>query len=320
MMRKIKRVLAVKKNGKLIWGKVILLLVVSIFCFDSGVTFSRYAYTNIRNFYFTTKKFYFNSDKLTEEGAVIEMDNWSGVGEYAVTFNMNSYANNNLYSEDDIFYDIQYTCSDNVICSAVDGKTSGVIYKTTNTDSFTILISVPTDTILHDRDRVELKVEATSVSPYKKKLSGTFSLVVGYYGLAYEITDQEGSPYLETRITNTLDYYTVKEAFATYPVGTQIDIPTYLALSSEDQAKCASAVITLRFDPSVVLLDMTSEDYLRAIKTTKRVIDGHDYIDSITFSIDALSSEQVKFYKENTARDYTYPNLDNTSVVEVLYE
>ena len=320
MKNSLKKILTIKKDGKINKKKLIILLFLLMFFFSSGTTLARYAYTEIRNFYFNSKKFYFNCDKLSASGSLIEMTNWSGVGEYQVTFKMNSYANNNLYSDDDITYNITYTCSSNVVCSIVDNKTSSTILGSKNTDEFTIVISVPTDVTLHDKDSVELQVEATSTSPYKKKLFGTFRLVVGYYGLSYEIDDEKGSPYLETRITNTLDYYKVTTAFDNYNIGEQIDIPTYQALTEEQKQNCASAIITLTFDPTEVLLDMTSEDYLNAISTTKTTIDGYDYITSITFKMDALSSEQVKFYKSNTAEDNTYPNGSNNSIITVSYQ
>ena len=316
----LKKLFTVKKEDKIDKKKFMILLLLALLVFSSGTTLARYAYTEIRDFYFNSKRFYFNCDKLSESGSLIEMTNWSGVGEYQVTFKMNSYANNNLYSDDDIDYDITYTCSSNVTCSIVDNKTSSTILGTKNTDEFTIVISVPTDVTLHDNDSVELKVEATSTKPYRKKLSGTFRLVVGYYGLSYEIDDEKGSPYLETRITNTLDYYKVTTAFDSYRVGDQIDIPTYLALTEEQKQNCASAIITLTFDPTEVLLDMTSEDYLNAISTTKRTIDSYDYITSITFKMDALSSEQVKFYKIDTSLDNTYPNTSNESIITVSYQ
>ena len=320
MINKLKNIINLNKDNKIDKRKLIVLLFILIFLFGSGVTLARYAYKEVRDFYFNSKKFYFNCDKLSESGSLIEMTNWSGVGEYQVTFNMNSYANNNLYSDDDINYNISYTCSSNVVCSVVDNKTNGTILGTKNTDEFTVVISVPTDVTLHDKYSVELKVEATSTSPYKKKLSGTFRLVVGYYGLSYEIDDEVGSPYLDVRITNTLDYYKVITAFGNYNVGDKLDIPTYQALTTEQKQNCASAIITLTFDPEKVLLDMTSEDYLNAISTTSKQINGYYYINSITFKIEALSSEQVKFYKIDTSLDNTYPNKDNESIITVSYQ
>ena len=314
-MGKLKRILLGNSRVKYIY----LACVIIIF-FGSGITFGRYAYTEIKNFYYNTQKFYFNSDKLSDSGTIIEMTNWSGVGQYAITFNMNSYANNNLSSDVDIYYDISYNCSTNVNCNIVDDLESSMISKVTNVDSFTIIITVPTENILKDKDVVELNVEVTSTSPYKKTLKGTFRLIVGHYGLSYEIDDSKDSPYLEVRITNTLDYYTVNEAFGSYDIGTQLDINTYQLLTEEQKEKCSSAMIELTFDPKKVLLDMTSEEYRNAslVKTTD--INNYEYINFITFSIDALSSKQVKFYKIDTSKDYSYPNISNNSVIDVKFK
>ena len=314
-MGKLKRILLGNSRVKYIY----LACVIIIF-FGSGITFGRYAYTEIKNFYYNTQKFYFNSDKLSDSGTIIEMTNWSGVGQYAITFNMNSYANNNLSSDVDIYYDISYNCSTNVNCDIVDDIESSMISKVTNVDSFTIIITVPTENILKDKDVVELNVEVTSTSPYKKTLKGTFRLIVGHYGLSYEIDDSKDSPYLEVRITNTLDYYTVNEAFGSYDIGTQLDINTYQSLTEEQKDKCSSAMIELTFDPKKVLLDMTSEEYRNASLVKTTVINNYEYINFITFSIDALSSKQVKFYKIDTSKDYSYPNISNNSVIDVKFK
>ncbi len=307
------------ENGKLDKQRLFLLYLVIILFILGSFTFARYAYQGLKAYFFQTKKFYFNCDKLTEQGSSIEMTNWSGVGQYSITFHMNSYANNLLFSDDNINYDIYFQCSDNVSCSVVDDKSNGTIPNNRHTDSFTIIITVPTETVLHDKDRVELYVETTSTTPYVKKLKGTFALVVGYYGLSYEIEDTRNSPYLTTRITNTLDYYVVREAFGDYSVNNQIDMDTYFSLSDSEKDNCASSVITLSFDPNVVLLDMTSGIYQNAIDVQTMSIGGHDYICSISFKIDAMSSEQIKFYKVDSTQNYTYPNSYDSSIILVSY-
>ena len=306
-------------DGSISKRKLVLLYILIIILILGSFTFARYAYMGIKNYFFQTKKFYFNCDKLSVGGSNIEMTNWSGVGEYSITFNMNSYANNLLYSEEDISYRIEYECSSNVTCSVVDNKTNGTIPSNRHTDSFTIIITVPTNTILHDQDRIELSVKAISTSPYKKTLKGTFALVVGYYGLSYEIEDSRNSPYLNIRITNTLDYYVVREAFGDYAVGNQIDINTYLALSASDRAKCTSSIVTLAFNPNQVLLDMTSNEYQNNVGINSQRINNHNYINSISFEIEAMSSKQVKFYKVDATQNYTYPNNNNNSIITVTY-
>lgn len=320
MIEKIFKKLKLKnQNGKFNIKRIICLYVIIFFTLPIGYTFARYAYTEIKTYFLQTRKFYFNSDKLSERGSVIEMTNWSGVGQYSITFNLNSYSNSLLASDENIEYNIQYSCSSNVVCSSENNKTSGTITTQTKTDSFTIVITVPTQTILHDRDRVELNVTASSTSPYEKTLTGTFRLIVGYYGLSYEVEDSRNNPYLNVKITNTLDYYVVREAFTGYALNSQIDIPTYEGLSNENKAKCASSIVTIQFDPTKILLDMTSQDYQEAESVTYQTISGHQYVKSISFKIDVLSSKQIKFYKTDTSQNYTYPNNGNNSIVNVSY-
>lgn len=299
--------------------KIALIIISGTIILFSPHIMARYAYNGIKSFFSRNNKFYFNCDKLSENGSNIEMTNWSGVGQYTVKFNMNSNLNKFVHSEDDIEYDIEYSCSDNVTCSIQNNKTTGIISKETNSDDFSIVITVPTDTILKDNDVVELNVETTSTSPYTKKIYGTFKLVVGHYGLSYEIEDKKNQPYLIIKNTNTLDYYIIKESFEDYEEGSQIDMETYQNLSDTDKKKCVSATITLNFDPEKILLDMTSEVYKNAKSITTVTLGEYEYINSISFNIDAMTSNNIRFYKQNISNNYSYPNSGSDSIIEVIY-
>ena len=294
------------KNKKLIVLICILLLVIT-----SSLTFGKYFHDGLQNFYFQTKKFYFNSDKLKEKTATYSLDNWSGAGEYTININMNSIKNNLLKAETDISYNITYQCPSTVTCQIT--KTSGVIYGSVNNDSFNIVVTP--NTTFHDGDTILIYVSATSTSPYEKTISARFILKVGKIGLSYEITDEEKSPYLEFRITNTIDYYLVEEAFDDYNVGDRIDITPYLNLPSSKKDKCYSAYITLTFDPNVVRLDLTNPSYLIKTNETTSLLEGNSYINGYTFKMEAISSQMVRFYKVNPLNNYTYPLVNETSVI-----
>jgi len=298
------------KNHRISIITIIILLLISFIA-----TFSRFIYKEIQDTFFGSKSFYFNSDKLGEELQRYQIDNWNGVDPYNITFNMNSLKNNLVATDSDIAYDIKFTCSSNITCSS--SKDSGVIYSTTNTDQFTIF-STPNQQ-LNDGDSIWIQVEATSTSPYIKTLKGRFVINVGYYGLSYEISDNENDLYLELKITNTLDYYVIKEAFNNYKVGDKIDIPTYLDLSEQNKNKCASASVLLEFDPNIILLDMTSNAYLNATSKSKTKINNYDYINGISFNIDAISSEYIRFYKTDITKNYKYPNSNNNSIIKVTF-
>lgn len=299
--------------------KKVKIIVFSIFflAFISLIpTLGRYVGNEIRNFYLSSKNFYFNSDKLEQNGIVYQVENWSGVDSYDVTFNMNSYKNNTVYSETDISYNITYKCSDNVTCTIT--KTEGIIYADKHTDSFTVTIT-PINP-LNDDEKAWIEVEATSTSPYKKTLKGKFNVVVGKMGLSYEINDEVNSTYFEVAVTNTLDYYTARTAFGNYKVGDKIDMNTYLSFTEEEKSYCSSSIVTINFDPKEALLDMTSTAYLNALTTTEQTIDNYTYINSLSFKVDALSSYKVKFYKVDSTKNYTYPFENNESIVEVLFD
>lgn len=303
-----------RKKKKVLNKRNLIILSVIAFVSLFGVTYGRYIYNGIRNYYLSTKNFYFNSDKLGESLARYQIDNWSGVDPVTVQINMNSRKNNKVSSEDNINYTISYRCSDNVTCSST--KEVGIILAGTNTDSFSITMTP--NSFLNDGDFIWLEVETSAYEPYSKTLSGRFVINVGTIGLSYEILDSVGSPYLDFDITNTIDYYRILTAFDDYEVEDHIDISTYLALDNEKKKKCASAVITLKFDPNILRLDMTNEAYLNAIVTTETLIDGFYYIDSLTFYVDAISSSMVRFYKLDTSNDYTYPFVTSDSIVEFI--
>ena len=62
---------------------------------------------------------------------------------------------------------------------------------------------------------------------------------------------------------------------------------------------------------------MTNENYINATNISTTTINGIDYINGMTFNIDPISSAIVRFYKTDVSQDYTYPIVNNTSVVTV---
>lgn len=302
-------------NMKQIYQKkqTIIIIAILLCAISFVVVFGRYVTESVNDFFVRSKEFYFFSDKLTEEKSIFQIENWSGVDDYTITVNMNSRKNNLEVATYDIGYDIKYTCTDNAICQL--SKESGIISGNTNADFFNLTITPNTQ--LETGDKVIVEIEATTTSNYAKTLKGKFTLVVGQENLTYQITDEPNYPYMELSVTNTLSYYIVDEAFGNYTVNQKIDIDTYLALTNEDKAKCYSSIITISFDPNDILIDLTSESYQKASQVTTTQINGKTYINSITLSIDAISSVDLRFYKADDSKDYTYPNFDNYSVVTV---
>lgn len=291
--------------------KKILIVLIILLCLPISFTLGRFVYNKVLDLYFTSKNFFFESDKLTVDGAVYSLDYWNGVDPYNVVINLNSFKNNKLKSNSDITYEINYTCSSEIICNTTKDK--GTIYSDTNTDSLTITMT-PNSTF-KDGDSVVLKVEAKSLSPYEKTLSAEFELVVGKYGLSHEIVDNENDIYLEFKVTNTLDYYTVRDAFDDYSVGDRISSDDYASLSTLNKDKCASAIVTLKFNPNVIYTDNNNTTFLNSYNVKTEKINNYDYINGFTFKMDSTSSTVVKFYKKDITKNFT-----GTNVIDVSYD
>ena len=288
---------------------IISLLVISLLPLMS--TFSRYAIKRINEFFNRSKEFYFYSDKLGIDDPLFLIDNWSGVEDYPIQINMSSMENNILGSSYDIPYEITYTCTNNAICTI--SKNSGVISKESNRDFF--ILTVTPNANLETGDEVNITINASTHNPYEKTISGRFTLRVGKENITYTIDDEINSPYLELKITNTQSYYIVDTPFDTYSQNQKITMNQYLNLSDKNKGKCHSARITLGFDPNVVTLDMTNSNYLNATNIGTTNINTFEYINSITFKVDAISSTTVRFYKRNVRENYTYPNNSNNSII-----
>lgn len=304
-----------KINLKINNKRKIIFIVLGLSIITIGITYGRYIYNDIKDYYLASKSFYFNSDKLTTGRAIYQIDNWSGVDSYQVTINLNNNKNNLLHANSDITYEVSYVCSQKAICNV--SKNEGIIYSERTTDYFTATITP--DGVMKNGDEVWIEVTASSTSPYKKTISARFILKVGIPGISYSIDDIAGRPYFNLSVTNTTDYYLVKEAFDNYQIDQRIDYTTYMSLSDENKSKCVLPLITLKFDPKIVILDMTNDAYQKAENYTTTTIDGHEYINSISFRINLESSKAIKFYKASSKEDYTYPITNDESIVEFSY-
>jgi hypothetical protein len=232
------------KKGYIVLGIILVFLLTTI-------TFGRYIYNEIRDFYLSSKNFYFNSDKLTTNRAIYQVENWSAVDPYTITINLNNSKNNLVHTSSDINYEISYVCSSNVLCSV--NSTGGTLYSSEGSSYFNAVMT-PND-IFKVGDEAFIEITVKSTYPYKKTLRGRFILKVGKSGLSYTIDDKKGRPYFNFNITNTIDYYLVKEAFGNYSVNDRIDRLTYISLEDIDKRKCLSTEVTLTFDPEKVILD-----------------------------------------------------------------
>lgn len=290
--------------------KLIIIIMVFIMLLPVTITLSRYVTTKLSDYILESKRFFFNSDKLTANNKRYEINNWSGTDPISIQFDLNNRKNNLLFSDMDIEYELSVTCDTDVTCNITN--TSGVIYKNDNSVTFNLIINPKR--VFGVNETVTIKVKGKSTSPYIKELSATFIIKVGVQGLTYDITDSLLSPYLMFNITNTRQSYFAREVYNNYNIGDEITTEDYLKLSDDDKKHFSSARITLSFDPKKVLLDTTSDITNNSTKLYTEY-NGISYISSITFDIDALSSTSIRFYKQDTNNNYTYPIVNSSSII-----
>ena len=277
-------------------------------------TFAKFISVKFHNYFLDSKHFYFTSNRLTDGNALYRVNNWSGVGSFTISFDLLSEKNSYIYTDYDIPYSASVSCPNDVICQ-ID-KTTGTIYSSASSHSDTVTVSVSPQRAYGENEMLTVHIVATSASPYVKSITADFQYVVGKQGVTYEIEDVSNQPYMILKVTNAISFCTVVTAFGDYSVGDTIDNNIYRALNNSDKPNCVSQVIALSFSPSVLLLDTTS-NIIDESTYTNTTINGVSYINSLTFNIAPVSTVAIKFYKVNPSLNYTYPIVNNTSVVGV---
>ncbi len=85
--------------------KITILCIILILVITFSV-FGRYVYYQAREAYFTSKAFYFTSDLLTLDNATYQYENWGGVDDYEINFDLYSYQNTLLRLDYDLDYEL----------------------------------------------------------------------------------------------------------------------------------------------------------------------------------------------------------------------
>ena len=64
---------------------------------------------------------------------------------------------------------------------------------------------------------------------------------------------------------------------------------------------------------------MTTKSYLHRISGSEvtEVVDSHNYVKKYSFKIPATSSEKILFYKYDISKNYTYPIINDSSIINV---
>ena len=92
-------------------------------------------------------------------------------------------------------------------------------------------------------------------------------------------------------------------------------------MTPAQQSQCYSAIIVLTFDPTDVLLDMTSNTYHNRLNTVyqEQTIGSNQYVKKYSFKVDPNSNTKVIFYKTDITANYTYTGVNGqTPIINVV--
>lgn len=303
-----------KKKKILSKKKIVIVIVVILILAIGGKTFAKYVTEEFHGYYLNAKRFYFTSNRLKKNNPTYLVNNWSGVGSFDISFDLLALKNSLVYTDYDIPYSVTTECPNDVNC--VVNKPTGTIYKESLTHSDTVTVTVNPTHSYNEGQRLTIKIFAESTAPYVEKIKAEFTYVVGKKGITYEIEDEANRPYMIFKITNAINYCVVTEAFGNYQPGAEIESSVYRQLNETDKSKCVGKQVTLSFDPSVIILDTTS-NIVNTATIGNTTIGGVDYVNMLNFYIEPLSTMAIKYYKINTANNYTYPGTNQNSIVTV---
>lgn len=259
-------------------------------------TFSRYVYNNVRDIYLKSQNFSFSSNLLTTMGKSYKYANWSGVDDYELNLQLYSYENELSlfdYGGNGLKYNISCEVQDTTKATAHietiagDSTATGYISNETNIKDIKIFLK-PTENLVVG-DIVKVVVTASTTVPYEKTISATFNIKVTGKGVTYSIEDEEASIYANLKLVNT---------------------------------KSETNTITLSWDPSKVVIDVTHEYYenRKQAKDTYTNVGGVQYVNSITFDMEPEEVKSIAFYKKNINANYTYPGGTATSMIVTITE
>ena len=280
-----------------------------------GLTLGRYIRNILYSYILETKDFYFTSNTLNVNGKNYLINNWDGVNSYTLSLDVRNRKNDHRYTKSDINYNITVNCPTTVTC--VLSKTSGILHPEDEDDHYTITVTPLQN--FYEGDQIIVNTSVSSTSPYVKTLNASYTIGVEKANFSYDIVDSRNSKYLTLNLTNSITYYQVSEAFSTYNVGDQISVSDYNNLSDTDKNKCFSAIVTVEYNPNLLFVDMTNNLFLNRLSTNYEEVEigGFQYVKKFSFKVNASSFNSIIFYKDIITKNYTYPIVNATSIINV---
>lgn len=276
-----------------------LVIGVGFLGFFFAINYGRYVKDVIQLYYLRSQNFYFSSDKLTITGKNYEINPWGGTLDYSLNISMSSLLNSIKGTSENIIYDV--TCQgDNKVDCYIDTLGTRTVRRTLDSedhaDNFTVTVTPRNNVNFTNGEKVKVSVKAKSVSPYVEELTATFELVIGDYGMNFEIEDEPGNVYFDTLVTNTRD---TKRAKVTLTIH-----PDYIDEIYFDMTNPVQQQNNFTSSTSVVTIDNVQ----------------YNYITEVSFIIEPKSSLMVKYFKHFSQNDNSYVLGDLTKTPVIIFE
>lgn len=285
-----------KKKKKII---IITFIILFAIIATTTMTFGKYIYNSVWNYYLSSKEFYFQSDLLSENSRDNSILKWDGSD---INFLIKNSENNELVSEYSISYELtcevmgeakeyidcklngldsdtfEGTLASESKCTNLKNQTdvSSMTKAECEVSGYTWVEEVSTkknyfNLILKDEtksiDEVSVKITAQSILPYKKTLIGIFNLNKVDYVEEEIITNyQSYSDFDEISITNTTE-----------------------------EKKC----VLISFDSENYSIDVNLNDIL------SYEIDSNKKINQISLKMDKKETKYYNLYKINNDKVYS---------------
>lgn len=147
-----------------------------------------------------------------------------------------------------------------------------------------MIVVTPKSPIKTD-ETITVKIKASTQEPYKKEISAEVTLRIQQVTVnSYKIEDVANRNYAMLELVN---------------------------------AQNSGMPVTLEFDPNVIRIDTNSKAYVNRVANSE-VTDSKGYVKKFTFTIDKEAVKNIKFYKVDMSKNYTYPLGNASSIIKVI--
>ncbi len=206
-----------------------------------------------------------------------DLYNYDGISTYSLPIDIANNIDDLNWTKQDINYTVTLTCSDNVNCSH---NASGTLLFNNNqiTKENFIVSIIPKNSSLNEEEVVNVNIKINSTSPYTKELNATFRIHVTKFNLNYYIIDDGNQKYFDLIIENN-------------------------TINNKN--------LTLSFDSSIINYDNTNDVPNSDLILTNGVVSG------LNISVNSNSIKTIRLFKTIISNDYTYPIINDTSIVSV---